>query len=77
MYTVICGKDEGFTFSESDTYECVNIDEVDTFIHALRHEGFRIFIVRKDDVDVARIDDIAAAINAHTREIARFREAEG
>lgn len=68
MYTVICGKYEGFTYDDdTDSLECVDVDEVDAVINELRFAGYRIFIIRKDGVDVARVDDIAAAINAQYR----------
>ncbi|WP_342439327.1 hypothetical protein NSS79_10650 [Paenibacillus sp. FSL L8-0436] len=68
MYTVISGKYEGFTYDEDiDALECADVDEVDAVINEMRFAGYRIFIIRKDGVDVARVDDIAAAIIAQDR----------
>lgn len=65
MYTVICGKYEGFTYDDDiDSLECADVDEVDAVINEMRFAGYRIFLIRRNGVECARVDDIAAAIIA-------------
>ncbi|MNJ02626.1 hypothetical protein D3C73_1626440 [compost metagenome] len=77
MYTLVCGKTEGFPFNDRDTLECAGIDELDSVIRELRHVGYRIFLVYNNGRKVARIDDIAASIIAHTCAIDTLRDSEG
>ncbi|MGF9711655.1 hypothetical protein [Paenibacillus naphthalenovorans] len=54
---VIAGETEGFSYDDARIVRCDNELDAEAAVNALRHEGYRIFIVLEQ---VARIDDFIA-----------------